>query len=524
MTGHWWSFAHSPDVAEASGGIGYGADDSTGVGIVIVAMRPSIDFTPVFDHGFVPTVHRATVTANVDADDDLPRQRIIKSLARMGRLETIPAAELYNKWTAGYFDEELEQARATGQRVNILTRSTAFPLGTAGANRARRSDVDLFGVDGDDGFSCTPIVTAHPAFIYPDGSLAIFVAAPVGTELQLLCGTAGRIVDRIEVFGDALDERAPFSRDSVLGSLVMFCGGAIDFVMDEESVAPHESGTVHQAFTNAALQKPFVAIHPFGEQCFKSGWDRPVHANLMFGGVVFGKAQFGMSRRSELFLSYQWGEQQAKTDGQRPVYTTQQFVSRLKVDLEHETRLTCWFDLNRMGAGVDIDNAMREGVKMADIFICCITDRYLRSVNCLKEFSFAVEKGKLIVPLLLPGYGDADDKGEPTSTPWPPSDTKGMMSKALATSLYVDLRTPELRKTSFPNLVNRLDSEVRKLRMDQRTRKTSMKSPNGFASQKLNASRVRASLSVSSLLGQQGPSKQSQGPEVSDATPKPSRI
>eukprot|EP00966_Prymnesium_polylepis_P150120 3467496-Prymnesium_polylepis.1 len=74
--------------------------------------------------------------------------------------------------------------------------------------------------------------------------------------------------------------------------------------MDEESVAPHESGTVHQAFTNAALQKPFVAIHPFGEQCFKSGWDRPVHANLMFGGVVFGKAQFGMSRRSELFLSY----------------------------------------------------------------------------------------------------------------------------------------------------------------------------------------------------------------------------
>eukprot|EP00966_Prymnesium_polylepis_P257572 5950396-Prymnesium_polylepis.1 len=69
-----------------------------------------------------------------------------------------------------------------------------------------------------------------------------------------------------------------------------------------------------------------------------------------------------------------------------------------------------------------------------------------------------------------------------------------MMWKALATSLYVDVRTPELRKASFPDLVNRLDSEVRKLRMDQRTRKTSTKSPNGFASQKLNASGVRAEM------------------------------
>ena len=44
-------------------------------------------------------------------------------------------------------------------------------------------------------------------------------------QVQLLCGTSETIVDRTAVFGEALDERAPFPRDSVIGSLVFFCGG-----------------------------------------------------------------------------------------------------------------------------------------------------------------------------------------------------------------------------------------------------------------------------------------------------------
>ena len=103
-----------------------------------------------------------------------------------------------------------------------------------------------------------------------------------------------------------------------------------------------------------------------------------------------------MARRSELFLSYQWGEQaKAKwVDGDQlrsATFSTQVVVSKLKVDLERNTRLTCWLDLERMGAGVELNAAMRDGVTLADVFICCLTDRYLHSTNCLLEFSCAVE-------------------------------------------------------------------------------------------------------------------------------------
>ena len=56
-------------------------------------------------------------------------------------------------------------------------------------------------------------------------------------------------------------ERAPFSRESVLGSLIMFCGGAMSHVVGE-----HKAGEMRAAFANATLHKPFVAMHPFGEQ------------------------------------------------------------------------------------------------------------------------------------------------------------------------------------------------------------------------------------------------------------------
>ena len=146
-------------------------------------------------------------------------------------------------------------------------------------------------------------------------------------------------------------------------------------------------------------------------QCFQSAWNRPVHANLMFGGVVFGKAKFGMARRSELFISYQWGERKridsvaeaappaaapaflttlestsslsspSFKSHERTIYSTQEVVSTLKVDLERNTRLTCWFDLDRMGAGINLNTAMHDGVKLAEVFVCCLTDRCASDPN-----------------------------------------------------------------------------------------------------------------------------------------------
>ena len=86
----------------------------------------------------------------------------------------------------------------------------------------------------------------------------------------------------------------------------------------------------------------------------------------------------------------------------------------------------------------------------------------------MKEFNFALDMEKLIVPLLLPGYGEADSSGEPTSTPWPPTGASIRMQEALRHLLFIDLRTPKLRDQFFPALVNRIDSEVRKLRTRRR--------------------------------------------------------
>ena len=92
-------------------------------------------------------------------------------------------------------------------------------------------------------------------------------APPAGVKVQFLCGTSSGLVSHISCFGKALDERAPFSRESVLGSLVFFCGGVMDCMVDG-----HEMDGCVRAFGEATLGKPFVTVHPFGEQCFQSGW------------------------------------------------------------------------------------------------------------------------------------------------------------------------------------------------------------------------------------------------------------
>ena len=90
-------------------------------------------------------------------------------------------------------------------------------------------------------------------------------------------------------------------------------------------------------------------------------------ANLTFGGVVFGKATFGMRGRADIFLSYAWGRERrssredggaAQPDDAARTYETQAIVSSLKTDLEHATRLSCWFDLERLGGGTNLDHAM----------------------------------------------------------------------------------------------------------------------------------------------------------------------
>jgi hypothetical protein len=247
------------------------------------------------------------------------------------------AARVYNRWCGGYFDKQMAKATASGESVNILAHSANFPLCIdAGGHVATRTEQQQLSRTVSMAIASTssPTVLLHPAEIHADGSLSLYAEAPVGSRLRLLCGTPASLVRKIAVTRDALDDRAPFSRESILGALFFFCGGTMDAVVHDAGRGAAAQGdgaeSVRSAFAHACGGgKPFMVVHPFGEQCFQIGWRAPVHANLMFGGVIFGRATYGLQHRGHIFLSYNWGLENK----------TQKLVLPLKVFLENNTQL-----------------------------------------------------------------------------------------------------------------------------------------------------------------------------------------
>eukprot|EP01051_Picozoa_sp_SAG22_P009341 SAG22_NODE_771_length_7318_cov_6.057487_7_plen_407_part_00 len=385
------------------------------------------------------------------------------------------AAHVYNRWCGRFFDDQVESAKASGEAFNILAESANFPLGKddAGASHGQhqqpepepeaqtaqqlQEQLTTTVSVATTTATTSPTVLLHPAEIEVRGenaSLSLYAEAPVGTLLRLLCGTPAGLVKKIAVTGTALDDRAPFSRASVLGGFFFFCGGTMDAVVQgggQGFPAQDQGGadSVRSAFAHACGEgKPFLVVHPFGEQCFQVGWKAPCHANLMFGGVVFGRATYGLQQRGRIFLSYSWG----------PQNETQKQVLPLKLFLENNTRLKCWLDLERLGPGCDLVHEMDQGVMRADVFICCLTDQYLSRPNCMRELAFAKKYNKLIVPLLLDDY---------TSDEWPPklsgsAFTEGVPD-AFTDVMYVPWKSEKDITDNSARLVSVIDSEVRRL-------------------------------------------------------------
>ena len=146
-------------------------------------------------------------------------------------------------------------------------------------------------------------------------------------------------------------------------------------------------------------------------------------------------------------MSYNWGLENK----------TQKLVLPLKVFLENNTRLKCWLDLERLGPGCDLGHEMNQGVLRADVFICCLTDRYLHSVNCRRELAFAKQHHKLIVPLMLDGYTGS----------WPPDlaawAKEGLADAFTSDMIYVSWKTAKDITENSAQLVNMIDTEVRRL-------------------------------------------------------------
>jgi hypothetical protein len=72
----------------------------------------------------------------------------------------------------------------------------------------------------------------------------------------------------------------------------------------------------------------------------------------------------------EIFLSYQWG--------------TQNEVRLLRQHLEM-AGYRCWMDVGQMGGGDKLFAKIDAGLRAARVVICCVTNQYAVSDNCLRE-------------------------------------------------------------------------------------------------------------------------------------------
>ncbi len=82
-------------------------------------------------------------------------------------------------------------------------------------------------------------------------------------------------------------------------------------------------------------------------------------------------------------------------------------MQRVKHGIEHSTAteempgLMCWFDLERMKG--DSQQAMKDGVEQSGLVVVFLDMAYLKSAACNTELTAARQKGKHIVPIVLPG-------------------------------------------------------------------------------------------------------------------------
>ncbi|EKX32523.1 hypothetical protein GUITHDRAFT_121310 [Guillardia theta CCMP2712] len=113
----------------------------------------------------------------------------------------------------------------------------------------------------------------------------------------------------------------------------------------------------------------------------------------------------------QVFLSYQWGHDNS----------TQKMVREVKRRIEEQTSLQCWFDVEGgINPGEDHMQKMELGVSRCEVFVVFMSDKYVKSGNCRREFARACEAGKYIIPVLVPVLYEAsrDSKDLESESGW----------------------------------------------------------------------------------------------------------
>jgi hypothetical protein len=103
----------------------------------------------------------------------------------------------------------------------------------------------------------------------------------------------------------------------------------------------------------------------------------------------------------EVFASYNWG---AALGG--GLFSTQELARVLLRRVEEAGDVMCWLDVEGgMGAGQDQLAEMRRGVRRAAAVVVLLSDAYVNSDNCKREFLHAARGAKYLIPVLVPDVG-----------------------------------------------------------------------------------------------------------------------
>lgn len=228
VKGQWWL-----------GGNGAIAQDA----VVVSVLFPSCQIGFAFHSGYDPTQHAAVVS---DAEG-----RIIH------RLNDRPAAEVYNEWTQGLIQEQME----TGG--NILGLTTLAPLGRIADYIGKVPQYQL----------------SHPDSVSASGSLSMFSNIATGDEFVLMQGSPETLTRRIARVASSARNSTALENPKVLGAMVIYCAGCMLTVTDRMN-------EVASILDESIEQAPFIGAFTFGEQgsFLQAG---PKHGNLMISVMLF---------------------------------------------------------------------------------------------------------------------------------------------------------------------------------------------------------------------------------------------
>eukprot|EP00929_Paragymnodinium_shiwhaense_P024960 TRINITY_DN15212_c0_g2_i1.p1 TRINITY_DN15212_c0_g2~~TRINITY_DN15212_c0_g2_i1.p1 ORF type:complete len:1213 (-),score=242.25 TRINITY_DN15212_c0_g2_i1:277-3915(-) len=279
--------------------------DAGNEGMVVTLVAASVKTHTLFMHPFTPVSEftAKVVTCGTTGEERGEAQgRVIHRVRDTEGVEHF-AGNLYHKWCEEQIQENLmpppEPASETGFSAAVLKASTLCPIGIPVAR------------EGDDAFDYRML---HPSGIYffEDGEdkaagsayLKAFAAVEAQqSELVLMKARRGDLLGRLAKMKEQLILQLDRSvsaggdqatvggspdalRARVAGALQVYCAGCM-MGLNSGADGLEQMRRLSVALSGVYGGRPFMAIHPFGEQGFYPSKQRSMQANLMWSSMVF---------------------------------------------------------------------------------------------------------------------------------------------------------------------------------------------------------------------------------------------